>query len=175
MVVVPLLSWLLGGWMIGWASAPYDPEWALRHPRRAGLMALAGPAANLLLLLLAALLIRVGMEWNVLLQPDEINSTHLTMAAAAGPFELGALLLSVMFSLNLLLFAFNLLPLPPLDGSSLPLLFLSKKRAHAYVATVQNPMLRVGGLIVAAKLAGPLFHPLFLLVANWVYPGAGYA
>ncbi|MBW8782248.1 MAG: site-2 protease family protein [Verrucomicrobia bacterium] len=174
MVVVPILSWLLGGWMIGWASAPYDVAWALRHPRRAGLMALAGPAANLLLLLLAALLIRVGIEWNVLIQPGEIDSTHLTTAAVSGPFELGALLLSVMFSLNLLLFAFNLLPLPPLDGSSLPLLFLSKERAHAYSTALQNPLLRIGGLIVAFKLTRPLFHPLFLLAANWVYPGAGY-
>src|SRR3990167_6103885 len=48
-VVVPVASYLLGGWMIGWASAPYDPLWAERHPRRAGLMALAGPGANLLL------------------------------------------------------------------------------------------------------------------------------
>lgn len=33
MVVVPLLSYFLGGWMVGWASAPYDPEWARRYPR----------------------------------------------------------------------------------------------------------------------------------------------
>jgi len=32
MVVVPIVSYLLGGWMIGWASAPYDPEWAGRNP-----------------------------------------------------------------------------------------------------------------------------------------------
>ena len=35
-VVVPLLSYILGGWMIGWASAPYDPDWQRRHPHRAG-------------------------------------------------------------------------------------------------------------------------------------------
>ena len=27
-VVVPLLSFALSGWMIGWASTPYDPRWA---------------------------------------------------------------------------------------------------------------------------------------------------
>ena len=48
-VAVPLVSYLIGGWMIGWASAPYDPEWARRNPRRAALMSFAGPAANLLL------------------------------------------------------------------------------------------------------------------------------
>src|SRR5690348_17172584 len=45
MVVLPLLTWFIAGWMMGWASAPYDPEWARRYPRRAALMALAGPAA----------------------------------------------------------------------------------------------------------------------------------
>jgi hypothetical protein len=69
MIVVPLLSWFLGGWMIGWASAPYNPEWAKQYPRRAALMALAGPTANLLLVLAAALLIRVGIEWQVFTSP----------------------------------------------------------------------------------------------------------
>ena len=61
MVVIPLISFFMYGWMIGWASAPYDPSWAARHPRRAAWMALAGPAANLLLLLTAGAIIRAGM------------------------------------------------------------------------------------------------------------------
>ena len=46
MVVVPLISYIAGGWMIGWASTPYNPEWARQHPRRAAAMSFAGPAAN---------------------------------------------------------------------------------------------------------------------------------
>ena len=43
MVIFPILSFfLLGGGMIGWASAPYDPLWERRHPRRSAWMALAG-------------------------------------------------------------------------------------------------------------------------------------
>ncbi len=36
-ILFPLLSFLLssGGWMIGWGSAPYDPTWQQRYPRRA--------------------------------------------------------------------------------------------------------------------------------------------
>src|SRR5690242_21552184 len=41
MVIVPLLSWFAAGWMIGWASAPYDRTWARQFPRRAALMAVA--------------------------------------------------------------------------------------------------------------------------------------
>ena len=34
-IVVPLLSFLLGGWMIGWASTPYNRNWAEQAPKRA--------------------------------------------------------------------------------------------------------------------------------------------
>ena len=39
------------GWMMGWGSCPYDPHWALNHPKKSCWMALAGPAANLVLVL----------------------------------------------------------------------------------------------------------------------------
>jgi len=52
------LSFLIGGWMIGWASVPYDPHWAYSHLRSSAKMSAAGPpAANLLLAILAALAI----------------------------------------------------------------------------------------------------------------------
>src|SRR5204862_4039055 len=35
MVVVPILALFLGGAMIGWASAPFDPDWQRRYPKRA--------------------------------------------------------------------------------------------------------------------------------------------
>ena len=42
LVAVPLLTYILPPhWMIGWASAPYDPAWQVRYPRRAARMALA--------------------------------------------------------------------------------------------------------------------------------------
>ena len=49
MVVVPIISLLYYTsqgipWLLGWASAPYDPRWANQYPRRAAWMALAGPA-----------------------------------------------------------------------------------------------------------------------------------
>src|SRR6266852_7405402 len=53
-IVVPIISYAVGGWMIGWASVPYNFQWALTYPKRAAKMALAGPAANLLLVVLSA-------------------------------------------------------------------------------------------------------------------------
>jgi Zn-dependent protease len=49
LVVLPIITALVSGWPMGFASAPYDPQWAQRHPTRAALMSLAGPAANLAL------------------------------------------------------------------------------------------------------------------------------
>src|SRR5688572_30618449 len=61
MVLAPIVSYLRGGAMIGWASAPYDPFWQHRHPRRAALMSLAGPAANYALMIVGAIGIRTGI------------------------------------------------------------------------------------------------------------------
>lgn len=63
-VVAPILSYLWMGWMIGWANTPYDPTWAYAHPRRAAWMSLAGPASNLLLLLMAINLLYPGMGYH---------------------------------------------------------------------------------------------------------------
>src|SRR5205085_8307741 len=70
MVVLPLLSVLLAGWPIGFASAPFDPAWAMRHPRRAAWMALAGPVGNFILVLVAAILLRAGLAAGLFQPPD---------------------------------------------------------------------------------------------------------
>ena len=174
MVVVPLLSWFAAGWMIGWASAPYDPAWARQFPRRAALMALAGPTANLLLVLGAVLLIRVGIEWQVFTAPASLGSMRMTDALNDGPWEIAAMALSITLSLNLLLCVFNLLPLPPLDGSSVPLLLLPTELSEKYQAALQSPMLRMVGLLVASRLLSPLFPSLLRAAARVLYPHFSY-
>ena len=172
MVIVPIVSYLLGGWMIGWASAPYDPEWAERNPRRAALMAMAGPASNLLLCLTAALLIRLGILAGWFHAPEGIiNATHIVAASRGGLCELAAVLLSVFFYLNLLLFAFNLIPLPPLDGGSVPLLCLSHSAAARYTAFMRAPGMSLVGMILAWNLFGPIAHWLYTWAIHLLYPG----
>src|SRR5580765_940765 len=125
MVLLPIVSLLVTGWPLGWASAPYDGDWADRWPRRTGLMALAGPGANLLLVAVAAAGIRAGMSLGAFQAPAQVRMSIVTSAVSAGfPYCL-ARTLSMMFSLNLVLAVFNLLPLPPLDGSAAIALFTS--------------------------------------------------
>ena len=174
MVVVPLLSFLAGGWLIGWASAPYSVAWARRFPKRAALMALAGPATNLLLALGAALLIRVGYEWHFFRAPYSISASHLASAVQDGPAVFLAPLLSIMLSLNLLLCLFNLVPLPPLDGSSAPLLLLPPAAAEKYQSVMSSPWLSFAGILLASRLVSPILPKLLLGVASVLYPSVHF-
>lgn len=171
-VLVPVASFLLGGWMIGWASAPYDPLWAERYPRRAAWMALAGPAANLALLLVAAAAIRTGVFLDVFAPPERATFTRVVTTGEPGLLEAVATLLSVLFVLNLLLFLFNLMPVPPLDGHAAITLLMSQETARRFREVSRSVGLL--GLLVVWFLFGRLFGPVYTLALNLLHPGAGY-
>src|SRR5262245_12690844 len=119
MLVVPLLTALTQGWAIGWASTPYDPAWEARYPRRAALMAAAGPAANILIALVAFAALKIGILAGLFTAPGTAGFENLVAPVSQSlvPSFL-ARGLSILLMLNVLLAAFNLLPLPPLDGAS---------------------------------------------------------
>jgi Zn-dependent protease len=172
MVVAPIASYLLGGSMLGWASAPFDPTWAARHPRRSALMALAGPAANLLLMLLAVLLVHAGLALGVFELPVHYGWMKIAVALRGGFWPFVAGLISILFSLNLLLFTFNLLPLPPLDGSAVPLLVLPESAGRGYLGLSRG--LGIFGLFLAWKLFDVVFPPVWR-AATALFFGAGTA
>jgi len=176
MVIFPIISYAMGGWMMGWASAPYDPLWALRHPRRASWMALAGPAANFSLTIVAAILIHAGILIGVFEAPESADFTHMVSAVAtAGAMPGVATFLSVLFSLNLLLGVFNLIPLPPLDGfSAVGLLVGDDNAARFHDFGQRMRAYSIIGMLIAWKIFGPLFGPIFSLSLKALYPGAGY-
>ena len=174
MVVVPILSFIMGGWMIGWASAPFDPLWANRYPKRAAWMAVAGPSSNFLLMLLAALAIRLGILAGWFVPPEVLTTTQTVGWTHEGIPHLAAELFGICFSLNLLLFVFNLLPIPPLDGSSLPLLLLSPAGAEKYAEATRSPAARMIGLVIAWQIFGKIFTPLHHFAIGLLYPETHY-
>jgi len=103
--ILPLSIFLFtGGRMIfGWAKpVPYDPR-NLKDPRiGAGIIGAAGPASNFVLAIVFGLIIRLLLPYQ-----------------AAPNIEALTDLFSVVVFINLLLGVFNLLPLPPLDGSNI--------------------------------------------------------
>jgi len=175
MVVIPILSFALGGWMIGWANAPYDPGWQQRYPRRSGWMALAGPAANFTLMLLAGIAIRSGIALGQFRAPAFIESYAgiVTATNSADPTFLTTAL-SILFVLNLLLFAFNLLPVPPLDGYAGVMVLMPETIALRYLEwTRKSGSFALIGLLLAWTVFGRVFQPLFSLALHVLYSGVG--
>jgi Zn-dependent protease len=175
MVIFPLITYAMGGWMMGWASTPYDPWWAQRYPRRAAAMAAAGPAANLLLVLLVMVVIRAGVAMGHFTAPPYIDFTHVTASLTDGIGKGFAAFVSITFSLNLLLLVFNLLPLPPLDGASILEVFLTGRALELYKSFRSHPYATLIGIFVAWNIFSPLYQPIHGLVINLLYPGVRYS
>jgi Zn-dependent protease len=173
LVVVPLLTYILPPhWMIGWAKAPYDPFWEYRYPRRAAWMALAGPAANFTLMIIAGVAIHIGTAAGYFRMPDSAGFTHVTEAAIPGYAGFAATFLSILFVLNLLLGMFNLLPVPPLDGNTGIMLFMSKERALRFLEWTRAHGYGMAGLVLAWVLFDKVFDFVFRAALAALYPGS---
>jgi len=173
MVVIPILSFAMVHWMIGWASAPFNPAWQRQYPRRSAWMALAGPAANFSLMILAAIAIRIGLAAGYFQAPELIRGYAGLVAPAngAGPTFLTSAL-SILFVLNLLLGTFNLLPVPPLDGSSGIMVLLPEGLALRYLDFVQHSRnFALLGLVVAWTVFDRIFQPVFSFALHTLYAG----
>jgi len=173
MVILPLLTAFLIGWPFGYAKTPYDPKWAHEHPRKAAWMAAAGPAANLLLVFISLIIIRLGIAAGFFLQPVSVGLGQIVNPASAGLMGL-AVFVSMLFSLNVILFILNIIPLPPLDGSSIIGLFLQEDTARNYKRVISNPAFSIVGLLLAWWVFTPLFNLIFPGIMNTIYWGAGY-
>ncbi len=171
LLVIPILTFAMSGAMIGWASAPYDPMWQQRHPKRASWMALAGPAANFTVFLVALILMRAGLATGVF-APGQYAMAHIV--TASGTAEAAATLVSIFFSLNLLLGTFNLLPIPPLDGYSVLGIFTSKDMALRLSQWAMSfRSFSLIGILVGWQLFGSVYPKVFLAALRLVYPGLG--
>lgn len=101
-IILPALSIMIGGLLFGWAKpVPYNP-YNLKNPRRdEAIIALAGPLSNFILALIFGLFIRFYVVPN-------------------GMINDGIGVISVVIVLvNITLMIFNLIPMPPLDGSKI--------------------------------------------------------
>jgi len=171
LVVVPILSYFVAHWMIGWASAPYDPAWQQRYPRRAAWMALGGPAANFTLVILSAIAIRIGIHFGIFGVPDAADFTHITEPLLPGVAAFAATFLSIIFLLNLLLGTFNLLPVPPLDGVTGVTLFMNAATAQRFQYWVRTQGFGILGLVLAWYAYDKMFPYIFRFALAALYPG----
>lgn len=125
-VLLPLLMAFMGGPVFAFAKpVPYNPR-RLRNPRRDEvLVALAGPASNLLQACVGAALLRA-------LFVIPLGGGVLIEAIPLGALRWVVTILTTYVYVNLVLCFFNLIPVPPLDGSRVLLYFLPSSARSRY-------------------------------------------
>jgi Zn-dependent protease len=149
-LLVPGLMLAVGGPLFGWAKAVPVASSALRNPRRAMVwVALAGPAANILM----------ALVWcAVLAGIARVNGNQTLDFWIAYMAQAGILT-------NLVLALFNLLPIPPLDGGRV-LVGLLPPRLATRLERVEPVGLFIVLGLSAFGLLGWLFDPAFRLVGR---------
>src|SRR5262245_1308340 len=153
MVIIPIMTFFTSGWMMGWASVPFDPSWGKRHPRRQALMSLAGPAANFALALIGIIIIKILLAAQVFDLPYQLRWTELVCEAGdprpGSPITGLAMALSVLVNLNVLLGLFNRMPIAPLDGAGIVEGLFPKTLGKLFDQMREIPILQFVGLLVA--------------------------
>lgn len=170
LIVIPILTLVTTGGMFGWGSAPFDPHWQIRFPRRAALMALAGPLANFTLAIAAAIAMHIGLYSGIFQLPGgEGGITHLVACHDNVFLDGVATFLSILFSLNVLLGAFNLLPVPPLDGYTVLGLVLPERTTLQMIELSRSPGFSFIGIIFAWKIFPFIFGPVMGVAYTLLY------
>lgn len=153
-VVLPAVLALSGFGAFGYAKpVPINPR-RMRHPRNDSLLvSLAGPACNLALAALSILLLRAGGSARLVHETLELGDI--------GALGVGLQVLFLLGFLNVSLAVFNLLPLPPLDGSAVVERLLPDSAWPAWlkVRTYAMPALLILVLLDPHRFLSHIFDP----------------
>jgi Zn-dependent protease len=146
-VVIPLVTFFMSGFIFGWAK-PVPVNWnQLRNTKRdIALVALAGPAANLIMIIFWLMMMKL-----IIILADQNNMFALVMLFMA----------SAGIAINSLLMILNLFPLPPLDGSRVVFSLLPTQLAYRYSKIEPYGMIILIILLVSGilfKILGPILN-----------------
>jgi Zn-dependent protease len=141
-ILLPILMIFTTGVSFGWAKPVPVSINRLRHPRnQAVLVGLAGPAVNVALAALCALVLHLLTHGQI---PPSSNGS-------VTGFTLGYELLYLAGLANVIIAAFNLIPLPPLDGSSVVERLLPASMLPGYYRLRPYSMILVLVLVIAGR------------------------
>ena len=165
-IVIPALSLFFGGALIGWAKpCPITLRNFKKVKRDDILTTLAGPASNLAMALTALILLVIfkhlpGIGADAVLTARDLAKGFPVDTSQMPAMFPVALLLYYGVVTNILLFVFNLIPVPPLDGSRIIRYFLPYNVEQMY-----DRIGMFGSLIlfvVAMRIILPIFYPPLL-------------
>lgn len=148
-IVVPIITLMIGGILFGWAKpVPYEPR-NFKNPKRDIIfVALAGPAANLVMAIIWAAISKLGINLGA-------NQGGVPLALSLmGQYGL---------MINLFIMLFNLIPIPPLDGSRVIATLLSGKIAYRYYQIAPYGFFILLALIIIGALNYIIGVPFMLL------------
>ena len=158
-IILPAMAVLAQLPVLAFAKpVPVNPV-RMRHPRRdMVLVGLAGPATNLLLMAVAAVIARVLVDSGELLSDTIDASTSDVIVEIFFFFAV----------VNLLLGLFNLLPIPPLDGSALVERLLPESWLPAWYRFRPYGLLVLLVLVLMTGIVGKIVSPFVDLLYDFV-------
>jgi Zn-dependent protease len=166
-VLLPLLLVLMKAPVFGWAKpVPVNP-FNLRDPRKDNLwISAAGPMANIIVAVLCLVAIILIKSLN----PNALALLMSRSGPAGGLHPLGSLILILFYGalINMYLVVFNLIPVPPLDGSGVLMGLLSEESAQKFDRLRPYGFLIVIGLIYLGVL-NAIIQPVQKLILNIVF------
>jgi Zn-dependent protease len=131
-------------------------------------MALAGPATNFALALLALLFLRAGLELGFFFEPETQRYTHLVAGDVDWIDGMGRFT-SMMLVLNTMLCLLNLIPFPPLDGASAITLLLPEQAGLRMRQALRQPGLALIGILLVWYGFGVVVRPVLRAVVRLVH------
>jgi Zn-dependent protease len=147
------ITMLMGTFVFGWAKpTPVNPMNLRNGHRGEAVVALAGPASNVLMAFAAAIPMRFMIMGGMLPTDFTITPFWSIPAEYLTPELLVGQVLGIFVYVNVILAIFNLLPVPPLDGSKLLYGVLDARTAHRI-----RPVLDQYGFLILIVLILPIF------------------
>lgn len=153
----------------GWAKpVPVNSRYFKKPRRDMAITAVAGPVANLLLSFAAMLFYRIfaTLYANASIQSATAASLQDGNSFGINLLYIVTLLFLYLHTLNLYLAIFNLIPIPPLDGSRLLFLFLPDKYYFGLMKYERIIMIVMLGLLWTGVLSLPI-----ATLCNWISSG----